>query len=405
MPPFTEPPTSDPPPPARVPSRAAERRAPAKISWRLRALSALLSLAVTVAILPRTICGSAGASLFDGDEAAQDALARNLSTAILAHPGATFYPVGADLRFEGQSALAAYQMTILGLGQIVLEHPDKRDAYLPAIRAAADHLVDPATLKYAARVYGSHASVSMTDGAGHAYAGYINLALGMLRLVDPETKHAALHDRLSRELGGRLFRAPNGLFETYPGETWPPDVAVVAGSIGLHARATHKDIQKEMDAWAERFEACAVHASGYLIQRVRSGACTPVDAPRGSGTAIASYAIGFAHPGLSRKLHDALVTNGRITILGFGGLREYAPGFDGKGDTNAGPMVLGASVGATGFGLGAARMNGDRDLYVALYRSAHLFGIPAAAGDGTSFALGGVLGNALLLAMLTAKAP
>lgn len=398
-------PVAEPEPPPRLSSRAPERRAPVKLPWRVRALSAIVCLAVTVALVPRTICGCAGASLYDGDEAAQDALARNLAASILAHPGATFYPLGADLRFEGQSALAAYQMTILGLGQIVLEHPEKRDAYLPAIRAAADRLVDPATLKYAARVYGSHASVRMGPGAGHAYAGYINLALGMLRLVDPETKHAALHDRLSRELGSRLFHAPNGLFETYPGEMWPPDVAVVAGSIGLHARATGLDIRKDMDAWAERFEKCAVHASGYLIQRVRSGTCAPADAPRGSGTAIASYAIGFAHPGLSRKLHDALVQNGRITLLGFGGLREYAPGFNGAGDTNAGPILLGASVGATGFGLGAARMNGDRDLYVALYRSAHLFGIPAAVGDGTSFALGGVLGNALLLAMLTAKAP
>ena len=52
-----------------------------------------------------------------------------------------------------------------------------------------------------------------------------------------------------------------------------------------------------------------------------------------------------------------------------------------------------------------ARMNRDEDLYRELYRSTHLFGIPVGAGDGESFALGGALGNALLLAMLTARAP
>jgi len=378
---------------------------PRELPWTRRLASAIVCFFVGAFFFPRIVGGCAGGALFDGDASAQEALADHVAAAVIAQPaGAPFYKTG-DARFEGQSALAVYQMTILGLGQIVLEHPEKRDAYLPAIRAAADRLVDPATITYAARVYGQHAAVRMDAGEGHAYAGYINLALGMLRVVDPETKHAKLHDRLSEALRTRLFHAPNGLIETYPGETWPPDVAVVAGSIGLHAKATGLDLTTEMNTWAERFERCSVHASGYLIQRVRTGTCTPVDAPRGSGTAIASYAIGFAHPGLSRRLHDALVKSGRITIFGLGGLREYAEGFSGKGDTNAGPILLGASVGATGFGLGAARMNGDRDLYVDLYRSAHLFGVPVGTSDGTSFALGGALGNALLLAMLTARSP
>jgi hypothetical protein len=160
-----------------------------------------------------------------------------------------------------------------------------------------------------------------------------------------------------------------------------------------------------MEAWAGRFERCAVDASGFLVQRVKSGTCKPMDAPRGSGTALASYVLGFAHPGLSRRLYEALARRGQVTLLGLGGLREYAEGFAGEGDVNAGPIVFGVSVGATGFGLGAARMNGDRDLYRRLYRSAHLFGVPASAAGGERFALGGVLGNALLLAMLTARAP
>lgn len=369
-----------------------------------RAALALGCLAVSLAVVPRWLCGRAADPLFDGELAAQDALAQRVSGAMLAHRGGPFYKTGMS-RFDGQSAIAVEQMTILALGQIVLDHPEKRAAYLPAMRAAADRLVDPATHPYAAQVYGRHAALGMRPGEGHAYAGYINMALGMLRLVDPGTPHAALHDRLSAELGARLFASSNGLIETYPGESWPPDVAVVAGSLGLHARATGADVSRELDAWAARFERCAVHASGFLVQRVRSGGCAPVDAPRGSGTALASYAIGFAHPGLSRRLYEALVRRGTITWLGFGGLREYAEGFRGEGDLNAGPVILGASVGATGFGLGAARMNGDRALYTELYRSTHLFGVPVETSEGATFGLGGVLGNALLLAMLTARAP
>lgn len=375
-----------------------------RLPFARRAALALACLTFSLVVVPRRLSGCAADGLYDGDPAAQDALARKVAAAMVAHPGGTFYRTG-SARFDGQSAVAVEQMTLLALGQILLEHPEKRADYLPAMRAAADRLVDPATLRYAAQKYGRHAASGMGPGEGHAYAGYINMGLGMLRLADPGTPHAALHDRLSADLRSRLFAAPNGLVETYPGETWPPDVAVVAASIGLHARATGADVHAEMDAWAERFARCAIGASGFLVQRVASGGCKVMDAPRGSGTALASYALGFAHPGLSRRLYQALVDHGRVEILGFGGLREYAAGYSGKGDVNAGPIVFGISVGATGFGLGAARMNGDRDLYRQLYRSAQLLGVPTSTGGETTFVMGGALGNALLLAMLTARAP
>lgn len=390
-------PRADDGPPGPAP---APRRLPRLARLALALGCWLLSLWVA----PRWLCGRHAGALFEGDLAAQEGLARRVAAAALAQRPGTVYRTS-ELRFSGQSSIAIHQMTILALGQIVLAHPEQRETYLPAMRAAADRLVDPETLRYAAQRYGHHAVIRMDPGEGHAYAGYINMALGMLRLVDPGTPHARLHDRLSEQLRTRLFQSPTGLIDTYPGESWPPDVAVVAGSIGLHARATGLDLRAELDAWAERFARCAVHPSGYLIQRLRAGGCQPVDAPRGSGTALASYAIGFAHPGLSRRLEETLARDGLVTVAGFGGLREYAGGSQGKGDTNSGPLFLGTSIGATGFGLGAARLNGDRALYEKLYRSAYLFGIPVSTETGETHALGGVLGNALLLAMLTARAP
>jgi hypothetical protein len=55
-------------------------------------------------------------------------------------------------------------MTILGLGQIVLDHPEARSELLPAMQSAADRLVDPQTLAYAASVYGRHGISGMRPG-------------------------------------------------------------------------------------------------------------------------------------------------------------------------------------------------------------------------------------------------
>jgi hypothetical protein len=358
------------------------------------------AMVLAVAIVPRQLCARGADDYFAGEPAAaQGELARRVARAVLKRPSHT----GAR-RSNGQAEVAFYQMAILGLGQIVREHPELRDAYLPAMRAAAGPLSDPRTLGYATRRWGENGLSAMKPGDGHAYLGYINLALSMLRLTDPDTPYAALNDRLTAALAERLDRSPTGLIETYPGETWPPDVAAVAGSIGLHAAATGADHRALLARWSARFARCAVSPSGYLVQRVRSGTCRPVDAPRGSGTAIASYFISFADPALSRRLFDALRSKGRVSWLGYGGVREYVDGTDGPGDGNSGPILFGgASVGATGFGLGAARANGDRDFYRELYRSATAGRQVLNAMVASHVVPDRAVAEALLLAMLTAN--
>ena len=367
--------------------------------------AALLRLAVAalaIVAVPRSVAGRGASAWLDGDVATEDALAQTVIAAVLRQPTGIAYRTG-ETRFDGQATVAIEQMALLGLGQIILAHPEKRDAYLPAMRVAAKHLASPATLAYAAQVYGHNGLDQMGPGEGHAYLGYINLGLGMLRRIDPDADIAALNDRLTEALAARIDRSTTGLIETYPGESWPPDVAAVVGSIGLHARATGTDRTGLLDRWQARFERCAVHAAtGMLVQRTEKGACTPADAPRGSGTAIAAYFLSFATPELAGRLYAALGRSAYTQIDGFGGFREYPDGFSGRGDLDAGPIVFGVSVGATGFGLGAARAAGDRDRFVGLYRSTRLLGIPTTVDGRTVFAPGGALGNALLLAMLTA---
>lgn len=376
---------------------------PKQGSRRGRTAALLAVVVVAVLTVPRAVAGRGAAAWFDGDLATQDALARHVARSVLTQRAPVLYATGQE-RFDGQSAVAFYQMALLGLGQILLDHPEKRDDYLPAMRLAATRLASPDLLRYARRVYGPGGAGGTGAGGGHAYLGYVNLGLGMLRLVEPQNELAPLHDRLTAQLAAALDASPTGLIETYPGETWPPDVSAVAGSIGLHGRATGADHAALLARWTTRFEACAVDRAGMLVQRVTSGTCKPVDAPRGSGTAIASYFTSFAAPALSRRLYAGL-SAGRRTIAGFGGIREYEAGFDGPGDLDAGPTVFGLSVGASGFGLGAARSRGDRQGFLELYRSVHLLGVPVGVDDGATFATGGRLGNALLLAMLTARAP
>ncbi|HHO50653.1 MAG TPA: hypothetical protein ENK18_07200 [Deltaproteobacteria bacterium] len=366
--------------------------------WRLGI--GVLALMLNALILPRILCDPPAHRLWSGDRDAQVALADTVARYVQASPDPIYYHTGL-LRFDGQSAVAIDQMALLGLGQVVTRHPELAERYLPAMHAAADHLADRRQLTYAAHAYGSSGLVRLDPGEGHAYLGYHALGLGMLRRIEPQMPHAALHDRLIRDLSRRLFASSTGLIETYPGELWPPDVSAVAGAIGLHASATGAQRPAALDRWAERFVRCSVHAdSGMLRQRVY--ACGQ-GKPRGSGTALAAYFLSFSNPELSLRLHQSLAQGAERSLLGFSALREHPVGFSGRGDVDSGPVIAGVSIGATGFGLGAARVAGDRGLFVRLHRTTRLFGVSMPHGGERGFAVGGALGNALLLAMLTAE--
>lgn len=375
----------------------------------MKALLGVLLVCAGAATVPRVLCGLRAEALYAGLGEAQDDLGREVA-AFACTPAAAAFRTGSP-RFDGEWALVTQQMAVLGLGQVVLAHPQRRAAYLPTIQGCVKRLLDPAMTAFGEEAWNEQGLRALESGKGHAYLGYVNLALGMLRLLDPGTRHAALHDRLTASLARRVQAAPHHFIETYPGETYPADVAMVVGSIGLYDRALGQALGQAVGAghrallrdFAASFRAIAVDPrSGLAHQRLDAATGRATGAPRASGTALCVYALSFADRELSRQLFDALAVGQRASLFGFSGVREYPPGQSGVGDIDSGPVVLGLSVSATGFTLAGARLFEDRGLFTELYRTADLFGVPVPGAYGRLFLSGGPLGNAILLAMLTA---
>jgi hypothetical protein len=130
----------------------------------------------------------------------------------------------------------------------------------------------------------------------------------------------------------------------------------------------------------------------------------PIDAARGSGTALAQYFLSFIDPALSRSLDDAVRASLDGTVLGFGAVREYPAGtLHARRDIDSGPVVFGFGVTATGFSISGARMHRDPARFARLYSTAYLFGAPFARGGAENHVTGGPIGDAILFAMLTAQ--
>lgn len=314
-------------------------------------------------------------------------------------------PLGIDPggeQFVGEWIFGTWMMAAAGHAQLGLALPERGPELAERAALAIDRAIAPESWAFDRLRWGDSA-FSHLDGQGdhdHAVLGYLGVALGLLRLVQPTNRHAALHDRVVAHLERRL--AGNPALETFPAEAYPVDHAAALATLALHARATGGPPSPLLAPALADFAARYLDERGLLIQAVEPGTGRPRSVARGSGSALGAWFIGYADDKLATRLGEAIRAELATTRAGLGVVREYAPatcatGHPCRGDVDSGPLILGASVSATGFAMASARRLGDRAWLGQLAATAALFGLH----DGRHYRSGGPLGNAILLAMLS----
>jgi hypothetical protein len=375
------------------------------------ALSRVVAAALAVACIarvPSIVCARRAGAFLRGDVAAERSLARGARGFLDADPGALAFHTG-SARFDGEWYLIVHMAAALGFGQTALDHPELREEHAPLALLAVHRLLLPRGRAHDEDAWREDplATLAALPGAaehGHlAFLGYANLALSMHRRLDPSSAIAPLNDAVTGALARRFDASPTALLESYPDETYPADNAAAIASIALHDRATGEDhgrtVLRVLAAMRERYTD---PVSGLLYQRVDSGTGEPRDGARASGTAMATFVLGYAGPEAAAPWWPALARQWD-TVLGFGGVREYPPGAPGSGDVDSGPVILGLGVSATALGLASARRAGDDERFRSGFASAWLFGLPSEDDGALRFVAGGPLGDVLLFAVMTAR--
>jgi hypothetical protein len=385
---------------------AALRLPPDYSRWWVRWPAAGLIVLFTAMIVPRFWCGRDATRWLANDGDLVLAHARAVAASVEAGGQVEDLSAQRDF-FHNEWLLGTYQMAALGLLQVCLELPERRAEFLPVAERAIDELLSERVRAFDTVRWREDPLASLDGPRGHAaYLGYLNLVLSLHRRVVPDSRFSDLNDRISAALARRLQASRHGILETYPLEGYPVDNAAVLGSLLLHARNTGSDYSAVAPAALARFSIAWLDPrSGLLFQSINPRDGKPAAAARASGTARAAFLLSYGERAVSGVLFAAVRDRCADSFWGFGYLNEHhigsaAPGI---GDINSVPLVLGVSPSASGFALGGARVFDDRRLFVSLYRTAHLAGTPVASGDRRVFVTGGPLGNAIMLAMLTAR--
>jgi hypothetical protein len=350
---------------------------------------------------PAAATPSIAEALFQGDLEAQKPIAaiviRDIQQGIKPEQFKTGNP-----RFDGEWTIGTYQMAVMGLSQMILAHPELRPTYLPIIEQCIEQLLQPNAIAFSTAAYGKNGLDTLNDTAGHAYLGYINLALSMLRIIEPSNRFAPVNDRLTQTLARRLQAAPYGIIETYPQEAYPADNAAVMASIALYDRATGNNHQPLLSALTQQFKQRYIDApSGLVYQAAEAHSGRITDRPRASGTALSAYFLSFVDPPIAQQLLQAVIKQ-KVNISGFVGIREYPQGEAGAGDIDSGTLMFGVSPAATSFAIAPSRLFQEHELYSNLYRTINFFRQTIPSNQKTADLADSPLQHATLLAMLTA---
>lgn len=393
------------------PTRQAEERPK---PGSTRALVSLLAFVLGFATIPHRVCERDADKWWASDRKKTEALAKSVErwTASPNELAPETFGTGSS-RFDGEWLFATYMMSAMGFGQLALDQadPHERDSNIQRMEHCLDALLAPRVRTFEDRAWGNDALATLTakpgspEDRGHvAYLGYAALALSLHRALRPESRFAAREEAIIAALERRIDASPTGFVETYPGEVYPVDNTAAFAALALHSRFVSHNESRALVRGLDAIRSNGIEPStGLLIQAVTVDDARPRDAARASGTALAAYFLSFADESTSRALFRALEHRQYRTVLGFGGVMEFPSGTQRRPDVDSGPVVLGFGVSASGFAIGASRAHGDRDMFTALYATAHLFGAPL-DDDGTrTYATGGPIGDAILFAMLTAK--
>lgn len=373
-----------------------------------RRLIVLFLVAIPVPFWPAWWCGREADAVFDARSFEPFAPLVAQVEQCIGNGVRTDRSITGHWQYDGEWNLVTWQMSGIGLCQLVKRFPEQKSRLAPLIERSIDRLLDPATREFETRSWNEDAIDGMPGPKGHlAFLGYANVLLSLWRTIEPENRFAAINDRISEALVRRYASSPIGLIETYPREVYPIDNTPALASLALWQRATGRGGDPLLPRLLEQFQRrYRDPVSGLLYQRVFSDSGLPDDKPRASGTALAAYFLSFADPALSRDLYQSLKTSCRADLFGFTAFLEYPPNVAaGEGDVDSGPVIFGLSFSGTAFGLAPARIHGDREVFSGIYRQLFLFGFPIDSDGRRSFALGGPLGNAVVLALLTAGEP
>jgi hypothetical protein len=306
--------------------------------------------------------------------------------------------------FEGEWFAGTLSMTTAALTNLAFTYPDTRASAVEAIGRLVERAMAKEARAFDARMWRGEDALDSLDGPhGHAgYLGHLLLMLGAHRLVGGDARFEDLQGRIAASLDRRMRESPTAHLETYPGEIYAMDNAVVAAAVAVDGLARGVDHREPLSRWLELTRTRLIDPETGVIAFALDASGQRTQRSRGSGGGWNSFYLPFVDRDFARDQFARLREHFLASPLGVTGFREHRKGVDAGGDVDSGPVIFGLSPSGTGFAIAGARHARDAKLLGSLLDTAELAGFTFQWNGERRYLLAPLVGDAIVLAMKTA---
>jgi hypothetical protein len=289
---------------------------------------------------------------------------------------------------------------VMALANMALDEPEGRDRYLWTI----DRIIED-TLEVERDRGMHHFLMSYSEAAPYVVQparsifvdGEIALMLAHRRAVEEDGVMRREMEERIRTMIDRMEASPVLSAESYPDECWTFCNTAALAAIAIADRLDGTDHSGFLTAWTRTARERLVDRDTGLLVSSFTQSVEHLDGPEGSSIWFAAHSLGFVDPALARDQYARARRELGRTFLGFGYSREWPRAWVGPQDVDSGPVILGASPGASGLAiLGAAAFHDD-DFFESLLTSLEAAAFPLEEGGGLRFMASNQVGDAVLL--------
>ncbi|MFN2299829.1 MAG: hypothetical protein ACK2UB_13360 [Anaerolineales bacterium] len=234
--------------------------------------------------------------------------------------------------------------------------------------------------------------VSLLPPHGVFYVGWTSWLRGGVLMIQPQADRPAVQvERFRadcRALADAFTASDTPFLSAYPGQAWPVDSVVAAAALRLYDTLYRPEFTRILDRWVGMARARLDPATGLLPHRVDAATGGVLEGARGSSQSLIARFLIEVDPDWGRSQYSVFRDLFLAPFLGVPGVREYPPGVHGFGDVDSGPVVFGFSASATVVEIGAAQVQGDREVADAILSAGEAVGLPLEWNSRKAYAFG-----------------
>ncbi|MDP2653468.1 MAG: hypothetical protein Q8Q08_05485 [Candidatus Omnitrophota bacterium] len=364
-------------------------------------------VAVLASLFLRFFCGLPERD-FKGDAVSRDILLRRsfLLSKLDNRPTSADFFVSKNIEFTGEWTLGTYSMAAAALTNIAMMAPETAEESAQAIARWIGICLTRDVFLFDEAAWGESPleETVLAGEDGHiGYYGHLNLMLGCYALLSPDGRFADLHGKISAAIARRMKKYPHRHVETYPGQNYPPDNTVAAASLRIADMVSSPRYENLIEEWVSETRGLEVGPYGLVTFQIDTLTGRPLQASRGSNNGWNSFYLALVDEPYAReqflKIRKFLLKRAG----GFAFVREYPSGHSFAGDRDTGPVVGGIGATATAFTIAGAIREKDVGLRNDLLRSIELAGTTMTRDGQRRYAAAPIVGDAIILAMKTAR--